>query len=1194
MKQILILTVILVASVLNAYEIVYDLNLDQPDLRVTGNWTLVRIKGGQEYGTPGSPSLPWFGVRLLLPVGYEAKAIEVEKSEPSYYKLSDPVRPIQQQYPFSLMPTATFTEPDPQIYQRDSVYPFTAHNGANTEFLSGHPIAMTAVTPVEYNPVTNELTSYAHVRVKVTAIPSQRAEAARQLLQQDAYTGQRLRQSIDNPDATPRYETRTVGYEYIYIIDAAMPDAWLPLKSIHEQRGMSVLFKPVQEIATEQTGVDLQQKIRNYLISMFASNSVRYVLLCGDTDVIPHRGFFVNMGNGSEVDADIPADMYYSCLDGSWNNNGNSYWGEYNECDLIPELSIGRFCYNNVTEINHFINKVMSYMIIPVESEVKTANFIGEWLWEGPTWGGDYLDEMIGGSSTNGHTTVGVPTTWNITTLYDRTYGANNSWGAAQVRPLLSQGANLVNHLGHSNTTYAFRLNNNQVSATTITNNGSNHNFSIYFTQGCYAGAFDNRTTTVGNYTQDSITEKFNGIATSAAAMISHSRYGWGMPGSTNGASQRLHRQFIDALFGESIYPAGEMLTDGKIDIIPFIYGAPVMYWITYETNLFGDPSMMVWTNTPQFITAQLPDTWIMGVNQYQIQTNAPNATVRIKQNGSLIYEGTADNTGLATITMIQTLTPGDYNLHITAPNFYSYDTVFNVSASQSAYIVCTDITVNDDDGLLHAGEIVDLSMVIENIGLYDLLESGTLTLTAGSAVVTVLSPTITFAPIEAGNTQAVENVFSIRINSGFVDNTSVPMILTASYGEVVSSTHYNLILNAPSLIISSYQMNTTDEFILPGHTAQMNISISNQGSGHSYDAVLLVLSDDPMLSVSATEISIPFSPAGSNDLYTNLFSITVSPDAPIGSIVTLHYYLIPTNGEGGEGSISFYVGLVNYTFEMGWQNWITQSLSASFVNQWHRSNQRNYSTGGTYSMKFGAEGTGSYAGSAYGALISPQFTLGLNSELKFYHWMDAENHSTITTSAWDGGLVQMSLNNSAWFQITPVGGYPYGIQNNPASPFPSGTPVFSGSFGWQECVFNLSNYTGEARFRFLFGSDGYVSGEGWYIDDVRLITEIVSNDDNTVIPANYRLFDNYPNPFNPTTTIAFSLPVGTEVSLEIYNVKGQRVRSLIHSSELDRGSHRIVWNGMDDHNRSVGSGVYFYRISTPTWTQTKKMLMMK
>ncbi len=214
--------------------------------------------------------------------------------------------------------------------------------------------------------------------------------------------------------------------------------------------------------------------------------------------------------------------------------------------------------------------------------------------------GGDYMDEMIGGSSTHGYTTAGVPSDWDISTLYDRTNGYEESWGSAQIRPLLSNGPNLVNHLGHSNTTYNMRLSNSQVSSSSITNDGASQNFSIYFTQGCYAGSFDNRNTYPGDYTSDSITEKFMSLPTSAAAMISHSRYGWGMQGSTDGASQYIHRQYIDAIFGENIHEVGYTLVDSKIDNIPFITNQPVMYWVDYETNLFGCPAMMIWTDTPQ------------------------------------------------------------------------------------------------------------------------------------------------------------------------------------------------------------------------------------------------------------------------------------------------------------------------------------------------------------------------------------------------------------------------------------------------------------------------------------------------------------------------------------------------------------------------------------------------------------------
>jgi hypothetical protein len=126
-----------------------------------------------------------------------------------------------------------------------------------------------------------------------------------------------------------------------------------------------------------------------------------------------------------------------------------------------------------------------------------------------------------------------------------------------------------------------------------------------------------------------------------------------------------------------------------------------------------------------------------------------------------------------------------------------------------------------------------------------------------------------------------------------------------------------------------------------------------------------------------------------------------------------------------------------------------------------------------------------------------------------------------------------------------------------------------------------------------VFGSDGYVGGEGWYIDDVKIVGLGTSNDDNILNIGKLQLFENYPNPFNPTTTLRFNLPAATNASLQVFNIKGQLVNTLVNGT-LDSGTHSVVWNGTDSSNRSVASGVYYFRLSTPMGTQSKKMLLMK
>ncbi|NQT65596.1 MAG: T9SS type A sorting domain-containing protein [FCB group bacterium] len=94
------------------------------------------------------------------------------------------------------------------------------------------------------------------------------------------------------------------------------------------------------------------------------------------------------------------------------------------------------------------------------------------------------------------------------------------------------------------------------------------------------------------------------------------------------------------------------------------------------------------------------------------------------------------------------------------------------------------------------------------------------------------------------------------------------------------------------------------------------------------------------------------------------------------------------------------------------------------------------------------------------------------------------------------------------------------------------------------------------------------------------------------IIPVNVTL-SNYPNPFNPTTTINFSLPEDSDVELSIYNVKGQKVITLTNEF-LVKGLHSIEWNGKNNNNKSASSGIYFYKISAGKSTTMRKMLLLK
>jgi hypothetical protein len=111
----------------------------------------------------------------------------------------------------------------------------------------------------------------------------------------------------------------------------------------------------------------------------------------------------------------------------------------------------------------------------------------------------------------------------------------------------------------------------------------------------------------------------------------------------------------------------------------------------------------------------------------------------------------------------------------------------------------------------------------------------------------------------------------------------------------------------------------------------------------------------------------------------------------------------------------------------------------------------------------------------------------------------------------------------------------------------------------------------------------------GCYEYDAEPYVEITQNQ----IPSTQYQLTNYPNPFNPETKIIFDLPEAGQVKLEIYNIKGQKVKTLL-DCYMSPGRSEMIWNGRDDNGKRVGSGVYFYQLQTPDQNIYRKMLLLK
>ena len=118
---------------------------------------------------------------------------------------------------------------------------------------------------------------------------------------------------------------------------------------------------------------------------------------------------------------------------------------------------------------------------------------------------------------------------------------------------------------------------------------------------------------------------------------------------------------------------------------------------------------------------------------------------------------------------------------------------------------------------------------------------------------------------------------------------------------------------------------------------------------------------------------------------------------------------------------------------------------------------------------------------------------------------------------------------------------------------------------------------------------------ESMYILPIHMkVSTLTGLDDQMVeIPKEFKLYQNSPNPFNPTTVIAYNLPRDSKVNLVIYNMLGQEIRTLVDGYQ-DAGFKSVTWDGRDNSGKQVSSGVYLYTLNSSDYTQSLKMILLR
>ena len=550
----------------------------------------VVLPGSLGDGDPGEPCLPMRGAYILLPQGKTVHEIKVNPGELRHLGSNFMVEPMGMNAPLSSVDSAPLPAPDKTIYESNEMFPGELFSEIGTYRFRGYEILVLTLCPVQYVPATGDLYYYQDITVNVDTMEEQTNNPLYRGLQKDK---QEVLTKVDNPEVAETYSTPMLSqgdHDFLIITTDALKAAFVPLQEAHNADGVNTVIKTLSEIIPEHEAITTED-IRGFIQNVYLNDGIEYILLGGDADVVPARKLWVKAWTGGST-AIMPSDLYYGCLDGSFNSDGDDYWGEPtdglngSDVDLLAEVYVGRACVGNEHEVANFVEKTLAYMETMNIPQEKKVLMVGEHLWDDPdTFGGDYMDELIDGSKHNFYTTVGIPSDgYVITKLYDQDW-PDYHWPKTEIIDHITNEFHLINHLGHSSYGYNMRMDNDDV------DNLNNTESCFIYSQGCNAGGFDDPK----GY--DSISEHFTVKTTHGAfAGIWNARSGWGVTGSTNGASQRFHRQFWDAVFGEEILIIGKANQDSKEDNIYRIKSS-CMRWCYYQLNLFGDPTLMFYPN---------------------------------------------------------------------------------------------------------------------------------------------------------------------------------------------------------------------------------------------------------------------------------------------------------------------------------------------------------------------------------------------------------------------------------------------------------------------------------------------------------------------------------------------------------------------------------------------------------------------
>ena len=1100
-------------------------HFDNPKVTTLRGYQQVSFDGCMQTALAGNPSLPYQMVSLVLPQGTEAESIEVELSDFQEVEGNISLFPYQ--------PSRTVGDNEKRdlivneaIYASKGTYPVENHGVVTTQYKNGYGFANATFTPVQYIPSEGKVmyARTANVRVNTKASKADHSN----MLWGTQEIKNSVRRLAQNPEMVDTYNTQgreVTAYDVLIITTTAYVDAYSEYCDYYNNIGLRNRIATTDEIYGTMTGIDNQDKIRNYIIQEYQNNGILMVVLGGDVDIVPYRGFYcyVTSGGGNQESNNLPADLYYSGLDGTWNDDNDGHWGEPGEDDLYPEIGVSRMSFQTPTDLANMIHKTLMYQQNPVLGEFHKVILAGEHLYDNPTSNGsDYLELLIGTHDDNGYTTVGYPTTYDFTKLYEE----QGNWSGTLLRNAINAGTSYVHHDGHANSSYVagwYGISNDDFSGA----NGIDHNYTFFHSQGCDCGAFD----------ENCILERMVKIENFAVAVIGNSRYGWFNEGQTEGPGCHLEREMTDAQWNDRLGWLSMAHAEGKCMTAPWVtapgqWEEGALRWNFYDMNILGDGVVNVWLDEPMTAVVEAPSQVVLGTQSVDVTVTDNNGNglknyrCLIYMGGEVIAMGATDENGVAEITFDGGLQAVGYmTMKVQGVNSYPVSVEIQAVPSDTPYVVYESYTLNGGTQIEFSGNY-SFNMVMKNVGSVN-ANNVTATISCESEYVTINEATATVGNVDGNQSVTLGNAFPFTVSDNVPNNTNVRFNIVCTDGTDTWESHFNARIYAPEFeLVSAVLETSTGGALNPGDSGIVHFTLANNGSAAVPSAVFRIYNSHGDISINTTEWTYGEIAAGQE--FTADMEFILSYSVEVGTMYQLFYTAFYGNYQI-EGPYYISIGQSFEGFETGdfsAFNWQYPSI----IYRW------DVTTENPYEGQYCAKSTSISDGETSSIYIN--VVVGTESTMSFYYKVSSENNYDKLHFLIDGTE-----------------------KNN-----------WSGEIGWTQATYNLTPGTHELRWEYTKDVSLSTGSDCAWIDNVVFPPSTIITSVETTVEHNVAV---YPNPMNDVLNIELG---DNQSDVVIFNSLGQMVRR-----------YDAVSGDMQINVADLKSGMYFIRINNETTKVVKR-----